>query len=101
MPLRGMTDGLGNAFIDPTTGFMLVFDTDQQIRASFAAQGAFAAFLFKPSSLLAIGAAFAASGRLDANLTRIKSTAPTRIITQPGYEPVNAFLRRTIVRKRR
>jgi hypothetical protein len=47
-------------------------------------------------------AAFAGVGRLTANATIIRNPAPIATTqTGSGYSPLNAFIRRTTVRKRR
>ena len=78
MALTALTDGAGRSFVDPVSGRMLVIP---------------------PPPLLA-AALFAGVGALTGDATVVPRPPPVTISTA-GYVPLNAFVRRTIVRKRR
>jgi hypothetical protein len=81
MVMRALTDGAGRSFVDPVSGRMMVtLDAPLQIAAAFAGVGG----LFAVADVIA----------------RPPPTPPPP--PEFGkYVPLNAFVRRTIVRKRR
>ncbi len=95
--MKALTDGAGNAFYDQASGRMLVLPDVYQLTATFAGNGGFLASLFLSSTILT--ASFPGAGRFYADLEVKLGPGPEW--KQGKYVPVNAFLRRTTIYKRR
>ena len=103
MPLRAIVDsGSAHSFIDPTTGFMLVINSDQQGAVLLSAHGFFGANLSNPAQDKLASAGFSAQGRFDARATVVRPPPQPRILTDPGdYLATNVMRDRIIIRKHR
>jgi hypothetical protein len=99
MPLTALTDGAGRSFVDPASGRMLVLPAlPLQMAASFAAAGGLMANAAVTGTSLSAGLHATGLFRADATI-ELSKVAPESGLG--SYVPLNAFVRRTIVRKRR